>query len=337
MTQQLAQERARDSDAWSPTARVARNAPPPRWLITGTAGQRQAARRYWIRDPLMGCLNVSLHYGLRYLPIDVCSYLGSLGGALGQIRMPEKNELARKSWLKLRPQESDPALVKAALKRLWRQIGRSIAECSVLDKLWEQGRIAVEGAEHLSTARSAGKRVIVVSVHLGNWEAIGRALIGLGYKGAAIYEVPENRFEHRIMLDFRKRYGGKLVPQGSAGARAAYRTLFEMDGLLLSIDEVVDGYVTWPAFGRALPQDGNIAFVARLSALADAVVVPAYCVRKDSRAELTVRFLPPMELARTGDRKADLPVNIARINAVFEPLVRDNLDQWYYANAIRFD
>ncbi|MPZ56566.1 MAG: hypothetical protein GEU91_08735 [Rhizobiales bacterium] len=315
----------------------ANNAPPPRWLMAGTAERRQAARRYWLHDPVIGVLNVSLHYSLRRLPVDACSYLGSLMGALGQRRMPEKNELAREAWLKLRPQDSDPEVVDAALKRLWRQIGRTLAECSVLDKLWEQGRIKVEGVEHPRAVRAAGKPLIVLSVHLANWEALGRALIGLGFKGAAIYEVPENRFEHSIVLDFRKRYGGALVPQGSAGARAAYRTLREMDGIFLSIDEIVDGFVTWPAFGRPLPLEGNIAFVARLAALADAVVVPAYCLRKNGGAQLDVCFLPPMDLVRTGNRKADLPVNIARINAVFEPLVRENLDQWYYANAIRFD
>ena len=315
----------------------ANKVPPPRWLLGGTAERRQAARRYWIRDPLMGALNVSIFYTLRRLPIDITSYLGSLMGALGQLRMPEKNELARKSWITLRPQESDPASVKEAQRRLWRWIGRSLAECSVLDKMWEQGRIKVEGAEHPQAVRAAGRRLIFVSIHLGTWECIGRALLGMGIRGAAIYEVPENRFEHRVVLEFRRRYGGKLVPQGSAGARAAYRTLLDGEGLMLSIDEVVDGFVTWPAFGRKLPLRGNIAFAARLAILAEAELVPVYSLRQHGRADLVVRFLQPIDLARGGDRDADLIANIAKINAVFEPLVRDNLDQWYYANAIRFD
>jgi Kdo2-lipid IVA lauroyltransferase/acyltransferase len=312
-----------------------RNAPPLRWLL-GDRKQRRKAWRYWAHDTGIGLLNTTIHYALRPLPVDLCSNLGALMGALGQLRMPEKNELAREAWLRLRPDETDPAIVDAALKRLWRNIGRSLAECSVLDRMWKQGRIRVAGAEHLSAARAAGKRVIVVAVHLGNWEAIGRVLIGLGYKGAAIYEVPENRFEHRIVQRFRRRYGGKLLPQGSSGARAAYRALFEMDGLLLLIDDIADGYVVAPGFGRALPIDGNIAFVARLALLADAEIVPAYCLREDESAQLKVTFLPPIDLVRAGDRKAAVTANMARINAAFEPLVQANLDQWYYANAIRF-
>jgi KDO2-lipid IV(A) lauroyltransferase len=311
--------------------------PPLRQLLAGSPAERQQARHYWLHDTCMGLLNSGIHYSLRYVPIEVCSYLGSLMGTLGRRRMPDKDALARAAWLRLRPEESDPALVEATLARLWRNIGRTLAEFSVLERLWAQGRIEVVGAEHLSEPRAAGKRVIVVAVHLGNWEAIGRALIGLGYKGAAIYEVPENRFEHRIVQRFRQRYGGKLVPQGSAGARAAYRTLYDMDGLLLSIDEIVDGFVTAPTFGRPLPHSGNLAFVAKLAQLAQAEVVPAYCVRIDDRVQFKVTFLPPLQLARTGDRQADLVTNIARINAVFEPLIRQHLDQWYYANAIKFD
>jgi KDO2-lipid IV(A) lauroyltransferase len=311
--------------------------PPLRWLASGTAVERRAAWRYWVTDTFMGLFNTGLHYGFRHLPVDACSNFGSVMGGLARFRMPYKAELARKSWIRLRPQEAAPASVAAAEKRLWRQIGRSIAECSVLDKMWDQGRIKIEGAEHLSTSRAAGRRVIVAAVHLANWEAIGRALIGLGYKGSAIYEVPANRFEHRLVQKFRGRYGGKLVPQGSSGARAAYRTLFEMDGLLLSIDDIAGEHVTWPAFGRKLPLEGNIAFVSRLALLADAEIVPAYCQRQNQRAELVVRFLPPLDLVRTGDKQAALAANIAKINAVFEPIVRDNLDQWYYANAIRFD
>jgi hypothetical protein len=74
----------------------------------------------------VGLLNTGIHLGLRYTSIDVCSYLGALMGALAQLPMPDLNNQARKVWLYLRPQETDPALVEATLKRLWRHIGRTL-------------------------------------------------------------------------------------------------------------------------------------------------------------------------------------------------------------------
>ena len=50
-------------------------------------------------------------------------------------------------------------------------------EFSVLDRLWREGRIAVEGGEHLLAARAAGKPVIVMGLHVNNWEVIGPALM----------------------------------------------------------------------------------------------------------------------------------------------------------------
>jgi KDO2-lipid IV(A) lauroyltransferase len=312
----------------------ATKAPPLRWLVGKTAEQRQAARQYWIRDVAMGLLNSGIHVGLRFAPIDACSYLGSLMGALGQMRMPEKNALARKLWLHLRPKESDPVLVEATLKRLWRQIGRTLAEFSVLHRLWPKGRVEVEGLEHPAAARAAGKRIIFLSVHLANWELVGSILIAHGYHGAGVYEVPENRFEHWIVRNFRKRYGAKLVPQGSAGARAALQTLMDMEVMLIFIDEIVDGRVNAPAFGRGIPRGGNIVFAARLAALTDAEVIPVYCVRLGERAQFRVRFLPPMQYVRSSNRKSDLAANVAMTNALIEGLIQSHLDQWYYANAV---
>lgn len=311
-------------------------APPLRWFV-GDAGQRRRAWQYWGHDTAVGILNIGIHHAMRAAPIDACSWAGCQMGALAQFRYREADQRARTLFTRLRPEAADPTWLDRTLRQFWRDVGRTLAEFSVLDQLWSSGRIAVEGADILSGLRSSGRRVIVMAVHLGNWEAIGRVLIGLGYKGAAIYQVPDNRFEHYVVQHFRKRYGGKLVPQGSAGARAAYRTLYEMDGLLLSVDECVGDRVNAPAFGRPLPTDGNIAFVARLSALADAVVVPAYCLRVDHAARLRVRFLPPLDLVRSGNRADDLAANIARINATIEPLITAHVEQWFYASEFRFD
>jgi Kdo2-lipid IVA lauroyltransferase/acyltransferase len=305
-----------------------------RWLIGGGSEQRRAALRYWLRDPAMGALNVGLHVGLRYTSIDACSALGAVMGQLAQLRMPDKDKHAREVWRRLRPQEADPALIDSTMKRLWRHIGRTLAEFSVLDRLWPSGRVEVEGLEHLAAARAAGKRIIFLAVHLGNWEVIGSILIAHGYFGAGVYEVPENRFEHWIVRNFRKRYGAKLVPQGSAGARAAVNTLLEMEVMLIFIDEVIGGRVNAPAFGCPMPDGGNIVFAARLAAMTDAVVIPAYCLRRNDRAQFKVNFLPPMQYVNTGRRKADLAANVAMTNALVEGLIQPNLDQWYYTNAV---
>ncbi len=61
---------------------------------------------------------------------------------------------------------------KAGLKRWWHNIGRTMSEFCIVNKLWKSARIEVEGLEHLKAAQAEGAPVIFTSMHLGTWEAL---------------------------------------------------------------------------------------------------------------------------------------------------------------------
>jgi Kdo2-lipid IVA lauroyltransferase/acyltransferase len=317
--------------------REATVAPPLRWLF-GDMEQRRIARRYWLRDPAVGAAEVTIHFALRLVPIDVCSWSGAAITYLTRRLYPDSDARARKAWSVLRPQESDPASVDAAMDRLWRNVGRTMHEYSVLDRLWAAGRIEVSDIEHLDRARDQGKPILVTPVHLGNWEAILVAGIASGHRGSGIYEPPQNRFEHRIANAVRARYGARFVAAGPNSVRDAVRELKARRGpFIVYIDEFIRGRVQAPSFGRPLRPDANIAYAVRLAAMTGAVVIPAYCLRLDDSARFRVQFLPPLPLAGTGDRQADIAENVRRLDAVIAPVIRAHLDQWYFALDFEFD
>jgi Kdo2-lipid IVA lauroyltransferase/acyltransferase len=64
--------------------------------------------------------------------------------------------------------------------------------------------------------------------------------------------------------------------------------------------------------------------------MCDAVIIPIYCVRLDGRAQFKVTALAPLQMACGGDRHADVMTNVARLDAVIDPIIRAHLDQWYY-------
>jgi KDO2-lipid IV(A) lauroyltransferase len=103
------------------------------------------------------------------------------------------------------------------------------------------------------------------------------------------------------------------------------------------VDEYIRGDVSAPAFGRPLRPEGNIAYVARLARLTGAEIIPAYSQRLNDSAYFKVTFLPPVDIVRDGNRDVDLMENIARLNSVIEPIIRANLDQWYYLLDINLD
>jgi KDO2-lipid IV(A) lauroyltransferase len=275
---------------------------------------------------------------LKLLPIDACSAFGALLSPLSAKRYAESDLRARRNWRALRPEQSDPASIDAAMGRLWRSVSRTMTEFSVLDRLWDAGRIAVDGIEHMDATRAAGKPILVACVHLGNWETIPVTGIRMGHAGSGIYWPLENRFDTRIAVKARERYGAILFPGDGPGAmRAAIEALTSKEGpFVVFIDECINDRVFAPAFGRPLKPQGNMAYVARLAVMTGAEIIPAYCVRLGDHAQFRVTFLPPVPLVR--DRSDEnLIGNMAAINAVIEPIVREHLDQWYYSLDLEFD
>jgi|SRR5579864_5724579 len=293
-------------------------------------------RRYWLRDPLLGGLDFALHHAGRLLPTEWCSTIGGRLGILnGRYRYHATRERAERAYLRLAGDDDPPRDAAAAVMRLFDNVGRVMLEFSVLDRLWAEGRIAVAGSEHFLAARAAGRPVIVMGLHLGNWETIGPTIVGLGFRGfKAFYQPPRSRFEHKIALAARARYGVIVLRPGVAAARAARRLLVDERGVLLVYaDEERHGHVSAPLFGRAIPQRANLLDIIRLAWVSGAALIPAYAERLGG-AQFRVTFLAPVELAPEGDGMSE---NIERLDNIITPLVRARLDQWYMLLEYRGD
>jgi Kdo2-lipid IVA lauroyltransferase/acyltransferase len=289
--------------------------------------------RYWIRDPAVGAIEFIIYTLMRLLPIDVCSNLGAAITYFTRHLYPESNARARKLWSALRPQDADPESVDAAMDRLWRNIGRTMHEYSVLDRLWAAGRIEVSNIQYLDQARDRGQPILVTPVHLGNWETVLVAGISSGHPGSGIYQPLENRFENLMAMKTRTRYGARFVAgAGPHSLRAALRELKSRKGpFIIYVDEFMRGRVQAPLFGRALRTDSNLCYAVRLAAMTNAALIPAYSLRMNDSARFKVQFLPPLELIQSGDREADVAENARQLDAILAPIVREHLDQWYFA------
>jgi len=302
--------------------------PAFRDLLSNEQNRRRAAWRYWARDTAQGSLNLAIHHGLRALPTDLCSAFGAQAARLSPLRYPESEARARRLWQRLHPQASSPPEVDAAMRRLWRSVGRTMAEYSVLHRLCDEGRVEIVGAENLTM--SEGRPMIGAALHLGNWELIGVVATRLGYTGGGTYEPPENRFDRRIAADVRRRYGGTPLTPSLNTAVQAYELLRQGQNFLFYLDEINEDRVSAPAFGRAQRLRGNIANAVRLARLADARIIVTYCERLGDAARFRVHFLPPLRLARDGGSRSDLAANVAKLDAVITPIIAARLDQWYY-------
>ena len=268
-----------------------------------------------------GRANTALHETLRRLPTGVVSLIGAgLGELSGRGRGSGRRERAGATVARF----GAAAHPEPAGWGWCRHMGRTLAELATLDRLWAEGRIEVQGAEHLD---SGGRPLLIAGVHTGNWEVVGLTLAGLGRAPAIIYAPPGNPAEHALVVAARRRYGARLIAPSPIAAREALRTLeARRQPLLVYVDEWKHGRVHGPALGRPLLAEGNIATVVRLAARTGALVVPVIPERL-SGARFRVRFLPGMLVPS----KQPLMTGIARLDAAIEPEVRRLMAQWLMA------
>ena len=285
-----------------------------------------------------GLIKTGMHYGMRFLPLDWCSAIGAIGGKSAPNRYKASDTRARKVFRRLRSEAANPAWLDAAINRLWCNVGRTMAEYSIVDRLWREGRVEVAGLENIDAARKSGKPTIIFGTHLGNWELIGPALVLSGYPTSTTYLEPDNPYELRIALKVRERYGAGLIPPNTQTMRKALRLLQKnTESLVIFCDEYIRGRVHAPAFGRRIQATGNIAYSARLAMMTNALVIPTYCLRLNEGTHFRVNFLKPIQMVNTGDTAADVLQNIRQMDSTIDPIIKANLDQWYYVLDLELD
>jgi len=79
-----------------------------------------------------------------------------------------------------------------------------------------RARTQIEGLERLLEAVAAGKGVVLVTGHLGNWEIGGAALAVRGVPIDVVAQRQSNPLFDRLVVETRERLGMRVIPRGRA-------------------------------------------------------------------------------------------------------------------------
>ncbi|WP_438751310.1 lysophospholipid acyltransferase family protein [Pararhizobium sp. O133] len=310
--------------AWIYTAP---SAPPLADLFAG-GDRRRKAFRYHVSGNLKNLFDLTVHFGLKAMPSDWCSAAGAWLGAFAIPRWyPKGVNKARNNLKRLLPDASE-AEREDILKRSWRNQGRIMTEFSIVRRLAATpDRVIWHDMENFVEAHKRGP-VIVACLHLGNWELLAPKLVWLGLSPSANYTPPAGRAQAWIARRVRLKVGYGLLPPGKDGIRPAINIL--KDGGVISVfcDEGFAGRIRGPFLGRKPHLEGNLAVVARLARLTGATICPCYVLRKEG-ARFEAFALKPVTLPER-EPAAGIVDDVVLLNSIIEPIVRANLDQWYF-------
>lgn len=267
------------------------------------------------------------------LPWRVLDALAALAAWLWQVLDAREHWVARRNLELVEPELSvveRALLARAVLRNTARQAVETLRFWTH-DHARNLGHIAeVHGAAHLHAAIAAGRGVIVVAPHHGNWELLNQWL-ATATPIAVLYRAPGSRVGEAFLRRVRRDAHGRVTPiRAEASAiRALLRVLGGggVVGILPDQQPKAGDGVFVPFFGvPAL----TMTLVGRLAARTGASVVLAWCERIGRDADGAPRFAVHVEPADAALADAD-PLHAATaLNAAIERIARRDPAQYQW-------
>ena len=205
-------------------------------------------------------------------------------------------------------------------REVFRNFGRYLVEFSTAHRA-PSPDVTVDGWEHLTAAQAAGRGVLILTGHFGNWELGAAVLRRRGVRLVAVALPHAGRRMNALFDRQRSRLGVPVIPLGRGAAAAVLRALRQEQAVAVVGDQefgrhgvpvaLCGRWVIWPAGP------------ATLSLRSGAPVVPSVLVR-----EGPWRFRLCLDAPIWPDPGMDSGMLTQRYAAAFERRVTRDPAQW---------
>lgn len=261
------------------------------------------------------------------LPLRVALWKGACWGALFHCFGVRQRRRADQHLAAAFP-DWPPARRRAVRRAMFRHLGMNAAELL----RWMGGaggelerRIRLEGGENMEAARAAGRGVVVLTAHLGNWDLMG-LWAASRYPLTIISKVIKNEAVNRFWMEKRAAAGVNIVP-----AHHSYRACLSalkkggLLGFILDQNMIHTEGIFVDFFGRPACTTPGLAV---LSAHAQAPIVPVFMIRQ-ADGNHVVRMWPA--LPPPADRGSEsIAATTQACTRLVEEIIRQHPEQWIW-------
>ncbi|MDO8670305.1 MAG: hypothetical protein Q7O66_02605 [Dehalococcoidia bacterium] len=185
--------------------------------------------------------------------------------------------------------------------------------------------VRVEGADNLQGAIDAGKGVVVITAHLGNFDICGQEIAAKSLDMTILLEHIEPPQLLDLVLKLRASKGVKFVPVGPSVLKEALRALKRGGAVGVACDrDIQRSGLKTAFFGQvaSLPQGA-----AHMAVRTGAMMVPAFSERLPDES-FVIYIDPVMKVDRTDNAAADTEAAMAMIVCAMEKRIGANPGQW---------
>ena len=262
---------------------------------------------------------------MRLLPIEAAS---AFTGALFRWFAPlSKRHQRMMRQLKLAYPEKTPADLAAIAAQSWETMGRILAESFRLEDILKSDRVTIEDFDAVKARLAQCHGFVACSAHQGNWEIAVVPLAKMGIKTAGIYRRLKNPFVDALLRQQRSAlYPDGLLQKQNSTALTATKYVKGGGALSIMADLLERRAAKVPFFGHPAPSN---PFPAMIAVTLNKPIFIAHVMREPG-----VRFnvrVSEIDVARSGDRDADILETTARIQAALEKNIRLRPGEWMWS------
>ncbi len=281
--------------------------------------------RHWVQYVAgRGILSV-----LQVLPLGVARAVGRWLGRLGYSPFGVRRNVVERQIAAAFP-DADDRRVKTLVREAYAHFGEVLIETALLPGMGRRGILDLfgeaEGFEAIEAARDAGKGIILITGHFGNWELAGAYVAARGVPIEVIVRRMNNPLFDAYVT--RTREGaGMIVVHDHDAVRRTPRAFRAGHAVAFVADQGVLGLASTfvPFFGRPAKTPRGPAVFAMRSRLPTFFVA---AVREPGGKYRCV--VTPVEIPDTGEREADVDAMVARYTAILEGWVRRYPGQYFW-------
>ena len=176
------------------------------------------------------------------------------------------------------------------------------------------------GLARLEKARAEGRPVILVTGHMGNYDAVRANLIHRGYNMGALYRRMSNPYFNEHYVKSISKIGTPMFEQGRKGMIEMVRHI--KSGGILGI--LTDLYVSEGELLDFFGQKARTSLItAELALKFNAALIPVYGLREPDGVSFRI-------VAQDEIPHSDAQTMTQAVNDGLEELVRDNMEQWFW-------
>lgn len=217
------------------------------------------------------------------------------------------------------------SIVRGAYKNFGKSMTEFIRLPIMASKL--DGIMTVHGEENLREAYEAGKGVLVVTAHIGNWEYAGAWCAQHGYPMNGLGTDQRDDRITDLIAELRNAGGMKALGKAS-DLKSMVRALRSGEIIAVPVDQdAKEAGIVSPFLGH--PASTPVG-MAKLADKLGCAVVPAYCVRWLGTEKLELHLLPALKGRHGEPYGKDFQSSIDDCNEVISSWIRKYPDQWMW-------